>query len=100
MAFLVLQLRSGDMVSMHRLFLSRNSAWQYLMQAADTSTSWWKILEIPDANLDVNNNVEIAIRVRWETSNRVTYVGTYAPNNAPNNLDSEDIFVELMLVHP
>jgi len=96
MPYLVLQFRSGDMVAMHRLYESRQRAFSYLEHANDSSTSWWKVFEIP-ANLVQGQEYDIALRVRWESSNRVTFIGAY-PERAPNNVQNhDDVFVERLV---
>ena len=96
-AYLVLQFRSGDMVTMHKMFNTRRAAFQYLEDTTDSSTSWWKILEFSSPDISVGQSYEVSIRVRWETSNRVTFVGVYPPDQVPaDQLRDDMIFVERM----
>lgn len=81
---------------MHRLFESRQRAFSYLEHVNDSSTSWWKVFEIP-ANLNPGESYDIALRIRWESSNRVTFIGAY-PGRAPDNVQNrDDVFVERLV---
>jgi hypothetical protein len=85
-AYIVMQIRSGDLVVMHRMFTNKTYAYEYLYQLPDTSTSWWKVLEVFDENLVGGETYDIAVKVRWGTSNRVTYLGAYQPGCVPQQI--------------
>jgi hypothetical protein len=95
-AYLVLQLRRGDMISMHKLYSNPAYAWNYLSHVQDTDSSWWKVLEIDEPNLQPNTPMDIVIRVRWETSNTVKYVGGFTPRNVPPQYDEDRYFAETL----
>lgn len=95
-AYLVIQLRSGDMVAMRKIFSTRSNAFAYLAEQEDTETSWWKILEIDSTDIQFGLPVEIVLRVRWETSNRVTFIGAYQPGFIPSRYSSDHYFAEIL----
>ena len=96
LAYLVIQLRSGDMIAMRKLFSTRPGAFAYLAEQQDTETSWWKILEIESNDIQFGIPVDIVLRVRWETSNRVTFIGAYQPGFVPQQYSSDHYFAETL----
>ena len=90
LAYILLQLRAGDMVSMLRLFAHRADAFRALENLIDNSTSWYKIVEINHNNLQLDLNVEIVLSFLLATSNRVTLVGVFQPGFVPDRLTYSD----------
>lgn len=97
-AYLVVQLRRGDIVVMHKLFAERQNAFMYMFQANDSVSSWWKVVEV-DANLVyVGNPCEIVLDVAWDSTNRVKVIGVYPLNQLPPAIkDEDDYFVETLV---
>jgi hypothetical protein len=96
-AYLVVNLREGDMISMVRFCRSRNAAFQHLQDLIihhDTSTTWWKIVEFDiDQQLDAGN-YDVVLRVSWGSSNRVRVIGVFQPGLVPAGYDGEKYFTE------
>ena len=48
-AYLIINLREGDMVSIVRMYSTRHQVIQFMEQhlIGDAETSWWKVIEIP-----------------------------------------------------
>ena len=95
-AYLVVQMRSGDMIAMHRMFSTRGGAFQYLADCQDSETSWWKVVELDSNDIQHGLPVDIVLRVRWETSNRVTFIGAYQPGHIPEQYSSDHYFAETL----
>ena len=96
LAYIVVQLRSGDMIAMRRMFSTRSGAFQYLADCQDTETSWWKVVEVDSNEISHGIPVDIVLRVRWETSNRVTFIGAYQPGHVPEQYSSDHYFAETL----
>ena len=96
LAYLVIQLRSGDMIAMRRMFSNRPAAFAYLAEQRDTETSWWKVVELDSTDIQFGLPVDIVLRVRWETSNRVTFIGAYQPGFIPPQYSSDHYFAETL----
>jgi len=96
-AYILLQMRAGDMVSMLHMYTHRVDAFQALENIIDNSTSWYKVLEIEHNALQPGLLVEVVLRVRWSTSNRVTLVGVFQPGFVPERLTFSDThFIETL----
>lgn len=76
LVYTVIQLRAGDMVSMHKMYTEKAKAFEYLSTVKDTETSWWKVLEF-ESNVVLNREYDIVVRVSWEKSNRATIETIY-----------------------
>jgi len=97
-AYLVVQLRRGDIVIMHKLFAERQSAFVYMSQANDTVSSWWKVVEVDANQVYVGNPCEIVMDVAWDVDNRVKIIGVYPLDQIPENIKQEDdYFVETLV---
>jgi hypothetical protein len=96
MVYIVIQLRFGDMVSMHRMFTDKSKAFQYMSRAKDTETSWWKVAEF-DSNVVVGREYDIVVRVSWEKSNRATIEEIYDHGyDIPQKYSGRHYFIETL----
>jgi hypothetical protein len=94
--FMVIQLRFGDMVSMHKMFTEKSNAFQYICNAKDTETSWWKVVEF-DSNVVVGREYDIVVRVNWEKSNRATVEEIYDHGyDIPHKYGGRHYFIETL----
>jgi hypothetical protein len=97
LGYVVVQLRRGDIVRMCRLFLSRNAAFQYLAEQEDTTSSWWKVVEIESNHIAPNARCEVVLDIAWDRNNRVKIIGVYAEDGIPNEIKEKDeYFAELL----
>lgn len=96
-AFIVLNLREGDMVSILGAYPTRQQANQRMLDAMeqhDSSTSWWKIVEYgaPDPN---PGYYDVVVRVSWGSSNRVRVIGMFQHGSIPQGMyEGERYFTE------
>jgi hypothetical protein len=99
-AYLIINLREGDMVSIVRMYSTRHQVIQFMEQhlIGDAETSWWKVVEIPQ-NIQPLVYYDVLIRVRWETSNRVTLIGCYNAGGLPAHAryEGEHYFTENLM---
>lgn len=96
MVYIVIQLRFGDMVSMHRMFTEKSKAFQYMSRAKDTETSWWKVVEF-DLHVVVGREYDIVVRVSWEKSNRATIEEIYDHGyDIPQKYSGRHYFIETL----
>jgi hypothetical protein len=94
--FVVIQLRFGDMVSMHRMFTNKSNAFQYISNATDTETSWWKVVEF-DSNVVPDREYDVIVRVSWEKSNRATIEEIYDHGyDIPQKYSGRHYFIETL----
>jgi hypothetical protein len=96
-AYIVINLREGDMISVIGAYRTRQSANEHIlemMEYHDTSSSWWKIVEY-DHNMVQPGNYDIVIRVSWGSSNRVKVMGMFQQGTVPEQrYDGERYFIE------
>ncbi len=95
-AYLVMNLREGDMVSLIAMYKDRGDAYYRLtnlIEEYDSSTSWWKILkvEIPDLPSGV---YDVTVRVNWGGSNRVKFIGIQPEGTITSEPPSDRYFTE------
>jgi hypothetical protein len=98
MVFIVLQMRCGDIISMHKMFIQRIEAFKYLSTVKDTETSWWKIVEFKNNFVKINNKYDIVIRVSWKRSNRATVEEIYDNGyDIPDKFNGSNYFVDTLV---
>jgi hypothetical protein len=98
MVYIVLQLRCGDIISMHKMFTQKIEAFKYLSTVKDTETSWWKIVEFKTNFVKINNNYDVVVRVNWKGSNRAFVEDIYDHGyDIPDKFNSSSYFVETLL---
>lgn len=97
MIYIVVQLRCGDMVSMHRMFTDKSKAYKYLSNVKDTETSWWKVVQF-EMNAILDKEYDVVLRVNWEKSNRATIEEIYDHGyDIPDKFSGRHYFVETLL---
>jgi hypothetical protein len=80
--WIVVEFRRGDIAQTWGIYASKNNAVNKLMHLmdmfADSSSSWWKILEV-DVDIPMNRNTQyyVAIRMDWEDENDLEFIGVY-----------------------
>jgi hypothetical protein len=96
--YVVVQMRCGDIVSMHKMFTERLKAFEYLSKVKDTETSWWKILEFEDSKISVGMTYDVVTRVSWDKSNRATIEEIYDHGyDIPRHFNGRHYFVDYLL---
>jgi hypothetical protein len=86
-AYLVLQLRGGDMLSMYRLYSNRQSAYQFIENdTKNLPDAWWKVLPVYSGDIQAGLTYDIVVHLQWETTNHVAVVGVYDPGMIPQNI--------------
>lgn len=95
-AYLVMNLREGDMVSLIAMYKDRGDAYYRLtnlIEEYDSSTSWWKILkvEIPDLPSGV---YDVTVRVNWGGSNRVKFISIQPEGTIMSEHPSDRYFTD------
>jgi hypothetical protein len=84
-AYLVLQLRGGDILYMYRLYADRHSAYEFIENYhGETNSMWWKVMPVHSGCIQVGGSYDIVLNVRWQTSNRVMVVGVYDVGMIPD----------------
>ncbi len=97
MVYIVIQLRCGDVVSMHRMFTEKSKAFQYMSNAKDTETSWWKVVQF-ESNVVQKREYDVIVRVSWEKSNRATVEQIYDHGyDIPEKFGGRHYFIETLL---
>ena len=97
LVYIVVQLRCGDIVSMHKMFTEKANAFQYMSTAKDSQTSWWKVVEF-ESNVVLGRAYDIVLRVNWEKSNRVTIEEIYDHGyDIPQKFGGRHYFIETLL---
>ncbi len=80
--WIVVEFRRGDIAQTWGIYSIKNNALNklhHLMDMfAESSSSWWKILEVePQIPLNRNTQYYVAIRMDWEDENDLEFVGVY-----------------------
>ena len=97
LVYIVVQLRCGDIVCMHKMFTEKANAFQYMSNAKDSQTSWWKVVEF-ESNVVLGRAYDIVLRVNWEKSNRVTIEEIYDHGyDIPQKFGGRHYFIETLL---
>ncbi len=96
-AYLVMNMREGDMVSLVSAHGNRQNAEQRLLAAMlnDSSTAWWKIIEIDVPQIGVE--YDFVVRVSWGSSNRVRFIGAFQVGTVPQRYDGDRYFTENLI---
>jgi hypothetical protein len=84
----VVELRGGDIVQTHALYVQREHAQlrllNLMLQYQNQPDAWWKIVEVPPAlhnpNVSVGERCSVVVECDWEHDNRIRIVGIYGPN--------------------
>ena len=97
-AYVVLQIRSGDILTMYRLYADRHSAYEFIENyRGETNSVWWKVMPIHSGDIQVGQTYEIVLNVHWETSTRVMVVGVYDPGMIPETVrDNQQFYAETL----
>lgn len=96
--YIVIQLRFGDIVSMHRMFAEKSNAFHYMSNVKDTETSWWKVVEFESRNLVLGTEYDTVVRVSWGKSNRATIEEIYDHGyDIPQKYSGRHYFIETLL---
>lgn len=95
--YIVMNMRSGDMISLISAHSSRAEATQRLLQHMenDEITTWWKIVEIDVPQYGVE--YDIVVRVSWGGSNRVRFIGTFGIGQVPQRYDGDCYFADRLI---
>jgi hypothetical protein len=96
-AYLLLNLREGDMVSILHVYHSRETAvirLRELMEHFDSTTTWWKILNVEIQDNTAPGFYDAVVRVNWNSSNRIKFIGLFQENTVPDKYDKETYFSE------
>ena len=89
MPYVLLQIREGDMISLRAMTMTRQGALHCMFNVMNTGgdpTSWWKVLQVDDVNVEEGNPYDVVVDVHWETSNRARIIGVYPVGHIPNNI--------------
>ncbi len=98
MPYLVLELHDGDILNMHTIKQTREAAYRFLAEQDDgDNKSWWKVLEFHHNNIDLGAEYEVVVRVLWNDSNRVEFLGAWlAQGFAQNDGDDDYTYVDVV----